>query len=498
MAARILSRAGVVTHACALARELLEGMEAGAGAVLISEEAALAHRTELRRVLAAQPSWSDLPMLILTRPGADSIELDEAIATLGNVTLLERPVRVAALVSIVRSALRGRERQYQMRDELAERLRAEEALRRADARKDEFLATLGHELRNPLAPLMTALRMLRSVEQADPMIARVSAVMERQIGHLERLVDDLLEVSRITRGVIEVRREPVDLGFPLRAAVETSRTTIDRHSHTLHLALSDDALTVIGDSMRLTQIFANLLNNAAKYTDPGGHIWLSAEARAGDAVVTVRDTGIGIEPSQLGSVFEMFTQVARSDRHTQGGLGIGLTLVRSLVLLQGGRVEANSAGPGQGSTFVVRLPLAAPAHAVAAPPRPLRTFAERRVLVVDDNIDAADMLAALLGTLGAVVTTATSGAEALRLADAFDPDVVVLDIGMPGMDGYEVARRLRATPRHASTQLIALTGWGQEQDVRRSQDAGIDHHMVKPPDLDRLRDLIAAAPVSRR
>jgi two-component system, sensor histidine kinase len=493
MAGRILSRAGIHTDSCASGDALIDAIRAGAGTVLISEEAALAHGAALRRVLAEQPPWSDLPLLILTRSGADSVELDAALEALGNVTLMERPVRVASLVSVVRTALRARERQYQMRAELTERQRAEEALRHADARKDEFLATLGHELRNPLAPLSTALRMLRGAAHDDPAIQRVGAVMERQVGHLERLVDDLLEVSRITRGVIDVRREPVDLGFPLRAAVETSGSTIDRHRHRLHLALPEEPITVIGDSMRLTQIFANLLNNAAKYTDPGGDIWLTAEAGDGHAVVTVRDTGIGIEPSQLSSVFEMFTQVARSDRHTQGGLGIGLTLVRSLVSLQGGTVEAHSEGAGHGSTFVVRLPLAGSARSTATPVAGLAALPACRVLVVDDNIDAAEMLAALLGTLGATVATATSGVEALRVAGEFRPEVIVLDIGMPGMDGYELARRLRALPEHAGAVLIALTGWGQDEDVRRSHEAGIDHHLVKPPDLDRLRDLIAAA-----
>jgi signal transduction histidine kinase/CheY-like chemotaxis protein len=495
MTAKVLGRAGVTTSACADIASLVAGIQEGAGAILISEEAALMHQDALRQIIAEQPSWSDLPVIVLTRAGADSLEIDGVLETLGNVTLLDRPVRIAALVSVVRTALRARARQYEMREELAERMRAQEALQIADARKDEFLATLGHELRNPLAPLLTALRMLKGSEQRDPMIARVNAVMERQIGHLERLVDDLLEVSRITRGIIDVRREPIDLGFPLRAAIETSRSTIDRQQHTLRVEIPDEPITVVGDSVRLTQIFANLLNNAAKYTDPGGEIWLRAEARDGQAVVAVRDTGIGIEPAQLASVFEMFTQVSRSNRRTQGGLGIGLTLVRSLVSLQGGQVEAHSDGIGKGSVFTVRLPLAATRHtAVSEESGQLEALTMRRVLVVDDNIDAAEMLAALLGSLGAAVAVATNGVQALRVAADYVPDVIVLDIGMPGMDGYEVARRLRATPRHADTRIIALTGWGQDEDVRRSRDAGIDHHLVKPPDLDALRDLIAGQP----
>lgn len=494
MTAKVMGRAGVTTLPCADVAALADGIREGAGAVLISEEAALMHHEQLRRVIAEQPAWSDLPVIVLTRAGADSIEIDRVLESLGNVTLMDRPVRIAALVSVVRTALRARARQYQMREELAERIRAQEALQIADARKDEFLATLGHELRNPLAPLLTALRMLKAAEPSDPMIARVNAVMERQIGHLERLVDDLLEVSRITRGVVDVRREPIDLGFPLRAAIETSRSTIDRQQHTLHVEIPDEAITVVGDSVRLTQIFANLLNNAAKYTDPGGEIWLTAGVQDGRAVVTVRDTGIGIEPGQLASVFEMFTQVSRSNRRTQGGLGIGLTLVRSLVSLQGGDVTAASEGAGRGSTFTVRLPLAVARQSAEAVAGPLQALPMRRVLVVDDNIDAAEMLSALLGSLGAAVAVATSGVQALRVAAEYLPDVIVLDIGMPGMDGYEVARRLRATPRHAGTRIIALTGWGQDEDVRLSREAGIDHHLVKPPDLDALRNLIADDP----
>ena len=494
---KILAKAGIDCDSCATYEEFIAAFRDGAGALMLAEEAVLVHIDALARALGRQPAWSDIPLLILTRTGADSVATETAVAMLGNVTLLERPVRVAALLSVVRTALRARARQYQMRAELAERMRGEEALRLADARKDEFLATLGHELRNPLAPMLTGLRMLRTTDVRDPMIERVTAVMDRQLGHLQRLVDDLLEVSRITRGIIEVRREPVDLGFSLRAAVETSRSAVDSHQHTLHIAMPDVPIIVIGDSTRLTQIFANLLNNAAKYTDVGGEIWLTAEVRDGRAVVTVRDNGIGIEPDQLTSVFEMFTQVARSTRHTQGGLGIGLTLVRSLVSLQGGDVEATSEGPGRGSTFVVRLPLAAKAQVRSSPAEPLASFASRRVLVVDDNIDAAEMLAALLTTLGATVAVATNGVHALRTAASFEPDVVVLDIGMPGMDGYEVARQLRMRPEHAHVLLIALTGWGQEDDLRRSQEAGFDHHLVKPPDLDRLRDLIAAAPSAR-
>ncbi len=304
-----------------------------------------------------QPPWSDLPVLILTRPGADSAETEEAVRTLGNVTLLERPVRLATLVSAVRTAIRARDRQYQIREHLAERARAEESLRLADQRKDEFLATLGHELRNPLSPLLAALHLLRAAGPQDPVVTRVSAVMERQIDHLVRLVDDLLEVSRITRGLIEMQREVLDLGWIVHSAIDTSRPALDAAGHQLSVDLPAETLNVYGDAVRLTQVFANLLTNAAKYTNDGGQIRIRAR-RVGDrAVVSVSDNGIGIAPEQLTSVFDMFTQLDRSNRRAQGGLGIGLTLVKSLVAMHGGRVEARSPGLGRGSEFVLELPV---------------------------------------------------------------------------------------------------------------------------------------------
>ena len=363
-------------------------------------------------------------------------------------------------------------------------------LRAADERKDEFLATLGHELRNPLSPLLTCVELLKLSAPADPAMGRVVGVMQRQAGHLVRLVDDLLEVSRITRGLIEVQRTPVVLADIVSAAVETSRPVIEASEHALTVDMANEPLMVYGDEVRLTQVFANLLNNAAKYTDPGGRIDVSVRKSGQTVVVTVRDTGIGIDQEHLSSVFDMFTQVSRSNRRTQGGLGIGLTLVRSLVALHGGSVTASSDGPGRGSAFEVRLPLS------AAPIQPhganavLKRFPQRRVLVVDDNSDATEMLQTLLEALGAVVAAAGSGREALGVFETFGPDAVLLDIGMPGMDGYEVARRIRALPSGRATQIIALTGWGQQEDIRRCMQAGFDHHLVKPLDVEKLWGLI--------
>ena len=308
--------------------------------------------------LSRQPPWSDLPILILTRPGADSPESAEAWRTLGNVTLLERPTRVTTLLSAAQTAIRARARQYQIRGHLAERQKTEQALRTADRRKDEFLATLGHELRNPLAPISNSLEILKlSGAFEDARTAQACAVMERQVHHLNRLVDDLLEVSRITRGIIEVKKEPLDLAAIVKAAIETSRPVLDTCGTSSASTSIPTPIVVGGDPVRLTQVFANLLNNAAKYTNHGGVITIATRRENGEAVVSVKDNGIGIAPNALSQVFDMFMQVDRSTRRSQGGLGIGLTLVQSLVGMHGGIGRGAQRGPGLGSEFIVRLPL---------------------------------------------------------------------------------------------------------------------------------------------
>ncbi|HEX5070453.1 MAG TPA: ATP-binding protein [Vicinamibacterales bacterium] len=417
---------------------------------------------------------------------------------LGNVTLLERPVRVGTLLTAVQTALRARERQYQIRGYLADRAEAEAALRLADQRKDEFLATLGHELRNPLTPLLMGLQLLKKSSGPAGADERVKAVMERQINHLVRLVDDLLEVSRITRGLIEAQREPMDLASALRYAIDTSRAMVEAAGHTLIVELPAEPITVAGDAVRLTQVFSNLIANAAKYTNSGGKIWVTLTRAGGRAIVSVRDNGIGIPAAHLRSVFDMFMQVDRKGRRAQGGLGIGLTLVRSLVEMHGGRVEARSDGPGTGSEFIVDLPASAEAILPADAPQIGEPLPPRRILLVDDNQDALETLASLLAALGSTVTTATSGREALALLDQVQPDTVLLDIGMPEMDGHEVARRIRGNARHAGALLIALTGWGQDHDFALSSAAGFDHHLVKPLDLEQLRTILTESPPGAR
>jgi PAS domain S-box-containing protein len=372
---------------------------------------------------------------------------------------------------------------------------AELALKEADRRKDEFLATLAHELRNPMAPIRSGLQILRLTGSSNKPAEHIHGMLERQVNQLIRLVDDLLEISRITGGKIELRREPVDLAVALHNAVETSRALIDAGGHQLTISLSHELLMLHADPVRITQIIANLLNNAAKYTDHGGQIWLTARREGSEAVVSVRDNGMGIPRSMLSQIFDMFTQAERTYGRAHGGLGIGLTLVRTLAEMHGGSVEARSEGPGKGSEFLVRLPLAhrqdAP-HSNNRQAQPTDALSGCRILVVDDNADAADSLGMLLGIYGAEVRIVRDGPAALAALDTYRADVVLLDIGMPGMDGHEVARRVREKAECSNVTLIALSGWGQEEDRRLSREAGIDHHLVKPVDIAALERLLLA------
>ena len=381
--------------------------------------------------------------------------------------------------------------------DITERKRAEEALRAADRHKDEFIATLAHELRNPLAPIRNGLHLMRVASGKPELLEQARGMMERQFAHLVRLVDDLLEVSRITRGKIELRREQVDVSTVIRSAIEASRPLIEAARHVLMVELPDDPVMLDADPVRIAQVLSNLLNNAAKYTSEGGSIWLRVYREEQYAVIAVRDSGAGIPPDALPGIFDLFAQVERTYDRAQGGLGIGLTLVRSLVRMHGGTVEARSQGVGLGSEFIVRLPLGArqpaPARAIGERPPPL-TVMRTRILVVDDSRDAADSLELLLRYLGAEVRTAYDGPTGLAALETFKPNVVLLDIGLPGMDGFEVARRIRRSETGENVVLIALSGWGREEDRRRSRDAGIDHHFIKPVDPETQEQLLASLP----
>jgi signal transduction histidine kinase len=359
----------------------------------------------------------------------------------------------------------------------------------ADRQKNEFLSMLAHELRNPLAPIRNAVEVLRRQGSNRSGLAWARDVIDRQVGHMVRLVDDLLDLSRITRGKIRLRPEPIEIADIVSHAVEASRPVIEARRHRLDVSLPTESLWVSGDAARLSQVLTNLLNNAAKYTPEGGYIWLSALREDNDMVIRVRDTGVGIPGEMLDTVFDLFTQVDRSLERSEGGLGIGLTLVRRLVEMHGGSVSATSEGVGRGSEFTVRLKLITVEESelpVTTSDRLVAAAHQNRILVVDDNVDGADSLAVLLRLSGHEVSLAHDGPAALDLARAFRPEIVLLDIGLPGMDGFEVARRLRGNEPTRDAILVAVTGYGRDEDRAKSQEAGFDYHLVKPISFDAM------------
>jgi signal transduction histidine kinase/ActR/RegA family two-component response regulator len=373
------------------------------------------------------------------------------------------------------------------------RLRLVRQLRDADRRKDEFLATLAHELRNPLAPIANSVQFFRLNPTPDPKLRKLREIIERQVRQMTRLLDDLLDISRITRDKLELRKESIDLASVLECANETARLSIEPQSHDFSICLPETPIYIEADPTRLAQVFTNLLNNAAKFTPPGGCIELLVETRENDVVVKVRDNGIGIAAGDLGRVFEKFTQVGRGTRGTKSGMGIGLALARRLVDMHGGTIDAKSEGLGHGSEFQVRLPRITPPPTSAGTRtggRKRVPCLNRRILVVDDNKDSVESLSVLLTASGCKVHQAYDGLQAVEMAESCRPEVVLLDIGMPVLDGYEAARRIRSRDWSRQTVLIALTGWGQEEHLRRSTEAGFDYHLTKPIDLSDLRALL--------
>ena len=437
-------------------------------------------------------------------------EEDHIIATLRAGTRIDhfetervrkdgRPVSVSLTVSPIRDDDGIIVGASKIARDVTERRQMEDNLRtlaadlaEADRRKDEFLATLAHELRNPLAPLSNTLEILKRRGSGDPAVRRGLETMERQLEQLVRLVDDLLDLSRITHNRIELRKRHIELAPVIRQAVLGAQPLADSAGHAIEVSLPAEPLWLNADAVRLTQVFGNLLNNSCKYTPAGGTIRIIAQRDGTDAIVTVSDTGIGIPADKLASIFDMFTQVDRSLEQSQGGLGIGLTLVKRLVEMHGGSVEARSAGVGQGSAFVVRLPAAMGVSDVSTPipSESLASSAMHRILVVDDNKDSADSLAMLLQLTGHEVFVTHDGRSALEAVELRRPDVVLLDIGLPSLNGHDVCRWIRQQPWGKTTVIIALTGWGQEEDRRRSQEAGFDGHLVKPVDHGRLLALL--------
>jgi PAS domain S-box-containing protein len=391
--------------------------------------------------------------------------------------------------------------------DITDRKRAEEALREANARllesdrrKDEFLAMLAHELRNPLAPIHNTLTLLERSFGGDPQVQRYLQILRRQAGSLSGLVDDLLDVSRITRGLVELKEERVDLTAVIDRALESTQVALDERNHEVSVTVPRKTLFVMGDWLRLEQILVNLLTNAAKYTDPGGRIAISLERSDNRALLKVQDNGIGLEPDILERIFDIFSQAERGLDRTEGGLGIGLTIVERLVKLHGGRIEAKSEGAGRGAEFHVTLPLAKEEEgrdsAPTMNPRSSDAGTVKRILVVDDNADAAETMALLLETCGHDTAVVHDGLSALAKAAEMEPDVVLLDIGLPGMDGYEVARRLRQNPTTRHAVLAALTGYGQVRDVERARDSGFDKHFTKPVDIEVLQAFLCGEPTS--
>jgi signal transduction histidine kinase/ActR/RegA family two-component response regulator len=483
----LLARSGVE---CVVCRDVIEVCrrveEEGAGALLLAEEGlSTAALERVNTLLTTQPPWSDLPVIVFTERReemASSPRASRLLSALGNVQLLDRPVRPITMLSAVQAALRARRRQYTARAEV-------QAQQRAVRQRDEFLAMLGHELRNPLGAMLLALEML---ERTDGDTSKYRGIVKRQAGNLSRMVDDLLDVSRVTSGKIVLQHVPIDVTELVRRCVQTLEAATAAQG--LDVECHFDAQPFVsGDLVRLEQVVVNLVNNAIKYTPKGGHLSIRVGEQDGCALIEVRDDGVGITDEMLPRVFDLFTQVPGTLDRAKGGLGIGLTLVRSLVELHQGSVDATSQGLGKGSTFTVRLPVAAG----LAPGRP-STISDhamlrgdtRQILLVEDNPDSRDTMRDLLERIGHHVAVAGDGPEAVQRALEHRPQVCIIDIGLPGIDGYEVARRLRIRLGE-HVYLIALTGYGQPEDRRRAFDAGFDSHFTKPVDVRSICKLLA-------
>ncbi len=485
LANQVLTSADLSCRVCKSWSELLNELQKGAGLVLTVEEILTPEASvPFIRFLTSQETWSDLPVLVLTKAGGISPWLKGAYEGFGNLTLLERPLRAPMLVSSVRSALRARMRQYE--------------IRLSDQRKDEFLAMLAHELRNPLAPISSAAQILKFVASSPDKVMSTVGIIERQVVHLTNLIDDLLDVARVTRGLIKLNKQPLDMHVLISHAIEQVNPQIHHKHQQLSVDLPTDSVNVLGDANRLIQVIANLLNNASKYTPDGGHISIQFRTTIDEVAIDIADDGIGISAEILPHIFDLFAQAKRTSDRSQGGLGLGLALVKSLVASHGGGVSVVSEGLGQGSVFSVSLPRFSAIDEMQNDRLHMEheyspvLFQTLRLMVVDDNKDAADSLAMFLESAGHKVFIEYNAKDALTCARAVYPHICILDIGLPDMDGNELAARMHAMQETANTIFVAVTGYGQEADKEKSYAAGFNHYFVKPVDPASLIKVIAA------
>ena len=481
---RLFRGAEIQSLICENLRSLCNQMSHGLAGMIVAQEILQGDvGSYLKTALDSQPSWSDIPVIVLSPRGPDVTGDLADLALRHNLLFVQRPAELRTFLSTVKSVIRDRRRQYIVRDQLLKQHQHANELATADRRKDEFLAVLAHELRNPLSPIRTGIDCLL-VGEVDEQVSRqdILPMMSRQVNQMVRLIDDLLDVSRISRGKLQLQKTRIELSDVIRSAIETARSQIESAQHDLHVTLPGIPVWLNGDAVRLAQVFSNLLNNSAKYTDPGGRIELRAEAQGNHIEIAVSDTGVGIPVDMLDSIFDMFTQVGSSLERSRGGLGLGLTLVKKLVELHGGTITAASNGLGQGSQFTVTLPVADAQQSTRATEQ-VPTYSGRplRIVIADDNVDAAATLAGLLKRLGHSADVVHDGQSAVDAVDRLRPDVAIIDIGMPVLNGYEVAAQLRAClPAGHRVYLAALTGWGQEDARHKAVTAGFDTHLVKP------------------
>lgn len=490
--AKVLKDNGFIPWICESLYQLCAEAEKGAGTAVIPEESIQGDREgALVSFLSRQPPWSDFSVIVLANKGLAGRKALPAHSSFGQFTLIERPMQIAMLVSTVRAALRDRQRQYKMRDHLVLLEKSEESLRNADRKKDEFLAMLSHELRNPLAAISNAVKLLNRTSTAEEIKKFARNTLEHQVNAMAHLINDLLDISRITSGKIVLKKEPTDLGALLERVLKGMGPQIIAAGHSVHQELRD-GIWVLADPARLEQIFSNLLSNAIKYSNKGGNIWIKSTVSDNQAVVTFRDSGIGISPELLPKIFDLFTQAESSLARSQGGLGIGLTLVQRLIEMHDGHVDAMSSGKDKGSTFTIRIPfINRPAHSEPALSIHHKIKKGRRVLIVDDNQDAAMTLAFFLRDCGCNVQTAFDSKDAMDKAQQFLPEAALLDIGLPDINGYELAGKFQSIPNLQDTLLIAITGYNKTEDRKLSKISGFKHHLAKPVDHELLISLLA-------